>query len=275
MELGLRDRTVIVTGGSGGIGRGLVLGFAAEGCHVVIASRDEAQSREVARACEGLPGEPVVCPTDVTDEASVQALVARTLERFGQIDVLVNNAGGVAYPRPFVEKPRSEWEWELDLNVRGVVHCTRAVADSMLARRRGSIVNITSNSALAASAGNLVAHYAGAKGFVMSFSKALAFEWGPHGIRINCVSPGWIVPWEQDHVGAGSFWKKYGYEFFGTPQAMAKQAETGELFNVGNQPLRRLGRPEDIADLTLFLASDRAAHLTGQLISVSGGAWMP
>jgi NAD(P)-dependent dehydrogenase (short-subunit alcohol dehydrogenase family) len=275
MDLGLSGRTAIVTGGSGGIGRGLVKGFAEEGCHVVIASRDEAQSRQVADVCKGLPGEAVVMPTDVTDEAAVQRLVAHTLDRFGGIDVLVNNAGGVAYPRPFLEKPRDEWEWELDLNVRGVIHCTRAVADSMLARGRGSIVNITSNSALAASAANQVAHYAGAKGFVMSFSKALAFELGPRGIRINCIAPGWIVPWEADHVGAGSFWRKYGYEFFGTPEAMAKQAETGTLFNVEGQPLRRIGRPEDIADLALFLASDRAAHVTGQLVSVSGGAWMP
>jgi NAD(P)-dependent dehydrogenase (short-subunit alcohol dehydrogenase family) len=275
LDLGLSGFAVIVTGGSGGIGRGLVQGFAAEGCQVVIASRDLAQSRDVADACKGLPGQAHVVPTDVTDAGAVEALIAGTLERFGRLDVLVNNAGGVAYPRPFVEKPRDEWEWELDLNVRGVVHCTRAAVEPMRAQGRGSIVNITSNSALAAPAGNMVAHYAGAKGFVMSFSKALAYELGPLGIRINCVAPGWIVPWEEHHVGAGSFWKKYGYAFFGTPDAMAKQAEDGSLFNVGAQPLRRIGRPEDIADLVLFLASERAAHITGQLVSVSGGSWMP
>ena len=275
MDFSLRGKVAIVTGGSGGIGRGLVQGFAQEGCGVIVASRDAEQSRMVAESCKGLPGEAVVVPTDVTDAASVDALVAATLGRFGRIDVLVNNAGGVAYPRPFLEKPRDEWEWELDLNVRGVVLCTRAVVEAMIARGGGSIVNITSNSALAASAGEQVAHYAGAKGFVMSFSKALAWELGPKSVRINCVSPGWIVPWETDHVGSGSFWKKYGYEFFGTPDAMAKQAESGTLFNVGAQPLRRIGRPEDIADLVLFLASERASHITGQLISVSGGSWMP
>jgi len=275
VDLGLSGWTAIVTGGSGGIGRGLVQGFASEGCNVVIASRDAAQSRDDADACKGLPGEAHVVQTDVTDARAVEALVAGALERFGRLDVLVNNAGGVAYPRPFLEKPRDEWEWELDLNVRGVVHCTRAVVEPMRAQGRGSIVNITSNSALAASAGNMVAHYAGAKGFVMSFSKALAYELGPLGIRINCVAPGWIVPWEEHHVGEGSFWKKYGYQFFGTPEAMAKQAEDGTLFNVGAQPLRRIGRPEDIADLVLFLASERAAHVTGQLVSVSGGSWMP
>ena len=84
------------------------------------------------------------------------------------------------------------------------------------------------------------------------------------------------MPHEAEHVGAGSFWKKYGYEFFGTPEQMAEAAESGEsLFNVAAQPIRRIGRPEDIADLALFFASDRAAHLTGQLVSVSGGAYMP
>jgi NAD(P)-dependent dehydrogenase (short-subunit alcohol dehydrogenase family) len=265
---------VIVTGGSGGIGRGLVLGFAAEGCHVVVATRDAVKGKEVAEATRGLAGDAVCIPTDVTRVEQVQTLVDETLRRFGRVDVLVNNAGGVYYPRPFVEKPRSEWEWEQNLNIWGVVNCMRAVADDMLARGSGSIVNITSNSALVPGAGNQVANYAGTKGYVMALSKALAYEWGPRGVRINCVAPGWIVPWEKDHVGEGSFWKKYGYEFFGTPEEMAKQAEQGNMFNVEGQPIRRIGRPEDVADISVFLASERARHLTGQLISVSGGAWM-
>jgi NAD(P)-dependent dehydrogenase (short-subunit alcohol dehydrogenase family) len=275
MELGLAGRSVIVTGASGGIGRGLVLAFAEEGANVALASRDREQSERVAEAAKGLPGAVAVLPTDVTRPAAVAALVAATEARFGPVDVLVNNAGGVAYPRPTLEKPQAELEWELDLNVWGVLHTTRAVGAGMVARGRGAIVNITSNSALSGEAAQQVAHYAGTKGYVMSFSKALAYEWGPHGVRINCVSPGWIVPWQSDHVGAGSFWKKYGYDFFGTPEAMAEQAATGALPSVGNQPLRRIGRPEDVAWATLFLASDRAAHVTGQLISVSGGAWMP
>ena len=95
-------------------------------------------------------------------------------------------------------------------------------------------------------------------------------------LKSCCVAPGWIVPHQSVDVGADSFWNKYGYELFGTPEKMAEAAEKGEaLFGVGNQPLRRIGRPEDIADLALFLASDRAAHVTGQLVSVSGGAYMP
>ncbi|MCA9512629.1 MAG: SDR family oxidoreductase [Myxococcota bacterium] len=276
MDLGLAGQTVVVTGASGGIGRGLVQAFAAEGCNVVLASRDEAKCEEVAATCASSPGRTLVVRTDVTDPASVAALVERVHRELGDVHVLVNNAGGVAYPRAWEEKPRDEMEWELALNVWGVVHCTNAVGAEMLARGRGAIVNVTSNSALEPSAGHMVANYAGTKGYVMSMSKALAYEWGPRGVRINCISPGWIVPWEEDHVGAGSFWRKYGYEFFGTPEQMAAAAAgEGDMFNVQGQPIRRIGRPEDIADLALFLASDRAKHLTGQLISVSGGAYMP
>jgi NAD(P)-dependent dehydrogenase (short-subunit alcohol dehydrogenase family) len=276
VDLGLSGRTVVVTGASGGIGRGLVQGFADEGCNVVLASRDEAKCRQVAETCEGRPGRTLVVRTDVTDVSSVEALLATTQDAFGDVHVLVNNAGGVAYPRSWEEKPRDEMEWEVDLNIWGVVHCTNTFGAGMLERGEGAIVNVTSNSALEPSAGNMVANYAGTKGYVMSMSKALAYEWGPRGVRINCVSPGWIVPYEEDHVGAGSFWRKYGYEFFGTPEQMAAAAEgEGSMFNVQGQPIRRIGRPEDIADVALFLASDRARHLTGQLISVSGGAYMP
>jgi NAD(P)-dependent dehydrogenase (short-subunit alcohol dehydrogenase family) len=275
MDLGLGGRTAIVTGGSGAIGRGLVLGFAAEGANAVIATRDEAQARKVADAAAELPGTAVVIRTDVTNDSSVQALTDEVLGRFGGIDVLVNNAGGTFHPRPFLEKPREEWEWEIDLNVWGVLHCTRAVAPSMLERGRGSIVNITSNSALLGEAAAQVENYGGTKGYVMSLSKALAWEWGPAGVRINCIAPGWIVPQARDHTGEGSFWMKFGFDFFGSPDEMAKQAESGALPSVQSQPIRRIGRPEDIANLAVFLASDRACHITGQLISVSGGAYMP
>ncbi len=276
MDLGLAGKSTIITGGSGGIGRGLVIGFAEEGANVVIATRDAAKGQEVADAAKSLPGEVIVVATDVTDPSAVEKMTEATERRFGPIDVLVNNAGGVFYPRPFLEKPREESEWEVNLNIWGVHNCIRAVGESMVARHTGSIINITSNSALEPEAANQVAMYGGTKGFVMAFSKGLAYEWGPEGVRINCIAPGWIVPHEADHVGEGSFWRKYGYEFFGTPEQMAKAAESGEAnFNVSSQPIRKIGRPEDIADLALFFASERSSHLTGQLVSVSGGSYMP
>lgn len=276
MDLRLNGKSTIITGGSGGIGRGLVLGFAEEGANVVIATRDASKGQEVADAAGDLPGEVRVVATDVTNEEAVESMTETAEKTFGPIDVLVNNAGGVYFPKPFIEKTREEAEWEANLNIWGVYNCTRAAGKSMLERKTGSIINITSNSALEPEAANFVAFYGGTKGFVQSFSKGLAYEWGPEGVRINCVSPGWIVPHQQDHVGEGSFWQKYGYDFFGTPEAMAEAAESGDAnFNVSSQPIRRIGRPEDIADLTLFFASDRSAHLTGQLVSVSGGSYMP
>ena len=148
MDLRLTGKTTIITGGSGGIGRGLVLGFAEEGCNVVIAPRDTKKGQEVAAAAADLPGETIVVQTDVTNRENVASTVAQTLERYGQIDVLVNNAGGVAHPHPTLEKPDDQWDWELNLNIWGVVHCTRSVGAHMVERGSGSIVNITSNSAL-------------------------------------------------------------------------------------------------------------------------------
>lgn len=275
MNLGLTGRSVIITGASGGIGRGLVLGFAAEGANVIVATRDKQQGLKVVAAAQDLPGAAMLIQTDVTCWESVCAAVAETKRRFGTVDVLVNNAGGVYHPQPFLEAPPEAIEWEVDLNVRGVIHCTRAVAPHMMEQGRGSIVNITSNSALLGEAAQQVTNYAGTKGYVMSLSKALAYEWGPLGIRVNCVAPGWIVPWEEDHTGEGSFWNKFGYRLFGTPEEMARQAASGTLPSVQSQPIRRIGRPEDIAGLVVFLASDRASLITGQLVSVSGGAYMP
>ena len=218
----------------------------------------------------------IVVPTDVTKLDAVEDMVSQAESAFGPIDVLVNNAGGVFHPTPFLDKSIEDAEWEVNLNIWGVHHCTRVAGRKMVERGTGSIINITSNSALVPEAANQVAMYGGTKGFVMSFSKGLAYEWGPLGVRVNCVAPGWIVPHQEDHVGEGSFWRKYGYEFFGTPEQMASAAESGEAnFNVSSQPIRRIGRPEDIADATLFFASDRSKHLTGQLVSVSGGSYMP
>lgn len=275
MKLGLEEKTVIVTGGSGGIGRGLVLGFAGEGCRVVVATRDAVKGQEVVEATRDLAGVAILVQTDVTDDGAVESMVTETIERFGQIDVLVNNAGGSPGPSPFLEVGRDQLQWEIDLNVWGVIRCTRAVLAGMVERGDGSIIQITSNSGLVAEAGNTMANYGGTKGYVTAMSRALAYEVGPSGVRVNCIAPGWIVPWNTSHTGEGSFWNKYGYEMFGTPDAMEQQAQEGRLFNIESQRIRRIGRPEDIGHLACFLASDLAGYITGQTISVGGGAYMP
>jgi NAD(P)-dependent dehydrogenase (short-subunit alcohol dehydrogenase family) len=277
MDLGLKGKTVIVTGGSGGIGRGLVLEFAREGANVINASRDMDIGRRIAEDGKsmGLGGAILPVKTDVTDRASVDAMVKIANDTFGPIDVLVNNAGGVAAQSPFEELSEDTRKWELALNADGVINCTQAVAHDMLSRKSGSIINISSNSGLLGEAAQQVVHYGATKGFVNSFSKGLAYEWGPKGVRINNIAPGWIVPYKNDDVGPGSFWNRLVVDNRGKPEQMQEALDAGHLQNMANMPIRRLGRPEDIAYLALFLASDVSSYITGQLISVSGGVYMP
>jgi NAD(P)-dependent dehydrogenase (short-subunit alcohol dehydrogenase family) len=277
MELGLTGKTVVVTGGSGGIGRGLLLEFAREGCNVVSASRDmEIGQKIVADAKEmGLAGAILPVKTDVTDRASVDAMVAAANAAFGKVDVLVNNAGGVAAQTPFEDLTADTRRWEVALNIDGVVNCTQAVAGDMLSRGKGSVINISSNSSLLGEAAQQIVHYGAVKGFVNSFSKTLAYEWGPKGIRVNNIAPGWIVPYKNDDVGPGSFWNRLIVDNRGKPEQMQQALEDGALQNMSSLPIKRLGRPEDIAYLALFLASDVSGYITGQLISVSGGVYMP
>jgi 2-hydroxycyclohexanecarboxyl-CoA dehydrogenase len=265
LDLELGGKTVIVTGGGSNIGRGIVLAFAAEGANVVNAEIDEEQGRKVVEQAKALGGKALLVPTDVTDWGSVQAMAKGTLEVFGRIDALVNNAGGTPRNRPFVEKPREEWQREIDLNYWGVINCIRAVVDHMMERRYGKIVNIASASGQSGQAAIDLAVYGGAKGGVIALSRGLAWELGRYGINVNTVCPGWIVPAKEDDVGENSFWKRWGYETY-TPEVLEKAMRYW--------PLRRLGRPEDIANTVLFLASDRAAFLTGQTIGVGGGLTM-
>jgi len=275
MDLGLKNKNVIVTGGSGGIGRGLVLEFAREGANVISASRDTKQGAllvDLAKQ-QQLPGKVLPVATDVTDRASVDAMVEECHKAFGLVDVLVNNAGGVAETSTLETLSKENRDWEIKLNIDGVVNCCQAVAEDMLGRS-GSIINISSNSSLLGEAAAGIAHYGGVKGFVNSFSKSLAWEWAKQGVRVNNICPGWIVPEKEEHVGEGSFWNRFGFEMIGRPDDMQRDLEEGTLFNMSGLPIPRLGRPEDIANLTMFLASDVSGYITGQMISVSGGAYM-
>ncbi len=276
MDLGLEGKTAIVTGGSGGIGQGLVLEFAREGLNVVSASRDAATGEKLARKAKemGYAGGVLAVATDVTDRASVDAMIEQCHEAFGPVDVLINNAGGASEPAQFQDLTDESRRWEIALNIDGVVNCCQAVADDMLSRQTGSIVNISSNSSLLGEAAASLVHYGSVKGFVNSFSKALAWEWAKQGVRVNNICPGWIVPEQEEDVGGDSFWKRFGFETMGTPDQMQAALEEGTLWNMSGLPIPRLGRPEDIANLSLFLSSDLAGYITGQMISVSGGAYM-
>jgi 2-hydroxycyclohexanecarboxyl-CoA dehydrogenase len=255
MELGLRDRAVVVTGGASNIGRAIVHGFAGEGARVVIADVDETRA---ARTAAEAPGQVDVIATDVASWESARAMAAGALERLGAIDVLVNCAGWTV-DRLFVEKPREEWEKEIAIDMWGFINCTRAVLDHMIERGRGRIVSISSDAGRVGEWREAV--YSGTKAGVIAMSKAIAKEVGRHGITLNVVCPG-FVPGSRETSGEGSMWAgAQGARF--SPEILEKVARS--------YPLRRLGTPEDVAPAVLFLASDQASYITGQTLSVNGG----
>ena len=258
MDLGLKGKTAIITGGSGGIGQGMVLEFAKEGINVVSASRDAKSGEKLTKIAEekGYEGKVLAVATDVTDRASVDAMVVKAHEVFGPVDILINNAGGASKPTDFPSLENDSRAFEIALNIDGVVNCCMAVSEDMLSRGTGSIVNISSNSSLLGEAAANLIHYGGVKGFVNSFSKGLAWEWAKKGVRVNNICPGWIVPEDEQDVGEGSFWKKFGFDMMGKPDEMQNALDEGTLFNMSGLPIPKLGRPEDIANATLFLASD-------------------
>lgn len=262
MDLGLAGKTVIVTGGGSNIGRGIVLACAQEGLRIVNAEIDEPQGKKVVEEAKELGAEAELIPTDVTNWEAVQTMVGQTLERFGQIDVLVNNVGGTQSRHLFAEKLRAEWEHEVNLNYWSVINCTRAVLPHMMERKWGRIINITSGSGQIGIGAIGHAVYGGLKGGVMALSRGLAWELGSKGITVNCVSPGWIVPDSPEHTGEKSFWQQWGYDCY-TPDKLKMAMKSW--------PIPRLGRPEDIAYSVLFFASEHASFLTGQTMSVSGG----
>ncbi|MDQ6771759.1 MAG: SDR family oxidoreductase [Candidatus Dormibacteraeota bacterium] len=256
MELGLRDKGVIVTGGASNIGRAIVLAFAAEGARVLLADVD--QERAQSTAAEASTGAVVAHPTDVTDWPSVQAMTARASEVLGGVDVLVNCAGWTV-DRLFLEKPREEWEREIAVDMWGFINCTRAILEHMAPRRRGRIVSIASDAGRVGEWREAV--YSGTKASVIAMSKAIAKEVGRDGITVNVVCPG-FVPGRPETSGRDSVWSgDQGAQF--SPEVLARVARS--------YPLRRLGTPEDIAPAVLFLASDAAAYITGQTLSVNGG----
>ena len=262
MELGLRGKAVIVTGGGSNIGRGIVHGFAQEGADVVLADIDGEQAKKVAKEANALGGSTTAIKTDVTDWDSVQAMVEQTLEKLGKIDILVNVVGWDKV-QPFLETTLDFWDKVINLNYRSDLNCFRAVLPHMIERKYGRVVSIASDAGRIGEFREAV--YSGCKGGVIALSKAVAREVGRYGIAINVVCPGVVVPERKDAVGAGTMWTEDMMKVF-SPEAQEKAAKA--------YALRRLGKASDIADAVLFLASDRAGYITGQTLSVSGGYTM-
>jgi 2-hydroxycyclohexanecarboxyl-CoA dehydrogenase len=264
MDLNLGGKSVIVTGGGSNIGRAITLAFAREGSHVTIAEIDEGQGAKVAdEATRAGAASATAVRTDVTKWDSVQAMVKDVEARRGRVDVLVNNVGWTM-DRLFVEKTREEWEKEIQLNLWGMINCTRAVLDGMIARKGGAVVSLGSDAGRMGEFREGV--YAACKAGVIALSKTLAREVGRHGIRLNVVCPGMTIPASDEEISGRSMWAAEVNRQWRTEEMQARIAKA--------YPLRRVGKPEDVAGAVVFLASDAAGFVTGQTLSVSGGYTM-
>jgi len=243
----LRDRVALVTGASQGIGRAIAVEMARVGAHVAVCSRRAEALENVAAAvrAEGRKALAVAC--DVGDGQQVEAAVKRTVDTFGRIDVLVNNAGYRIRAR-LEDLPRHEWDAMIATNLTGVFLFSQAAGRVMIQQKSGTIVNVSSVAGRSGSRG--MAAYAAAKAGVTALTQSLGAEWAKYGIRVNAVAPG---PVETE--GVLQVWK--------TPAMIANASR--------EVPLGRLGRPEEIAWAVIFVASDQAQFMTGETMYVSGG----
>ena len=247
-------KTVVVTGAGGGIGGATCRRFGAEGAAVGVLDLNGDAAEAVAAAIRAAGGRAHAWRCDITDRKSVDAALAACEAALGPIDVLVNNAGWDVF-RPFTKTAPADWERLIAINLTGALHMHHAVLPRMVERRRGRIVNIASDAARVGSSGEAV--YAACKGGLVALSKTLAREHARHGITVNVVCPGptETALFEDYKQGAGN------------PDKLV-EAFTRAI------PLGRIGRPDDLPGAIVFFASDDAAYVTGQVMSVSGGLTM-
>jgi 3-oxoacyl-[acyl-carrier protein] reductase len=247
--LGLRGQVVIVTGGASGIGKGIALAFGLAGARVVLTylSSEEGATATVAAIEEGA-GQALAMRANLAEDGAAEAVVAGTVDRFGGVDILVANAGGLVQRTSVADCSRELWDRVVTVNLTATFLCCRAVLPVMQKAGRGCIITISSLAAH--NGGGLGAvHYAATKGGILTFTRGLAREVGPLGIRVNGIAPGLIATQFHDR--------------FSTAE--------GRKLSVGNTPLGREGLPEDVAGAALFLASRQAAFLAGETIEVNGG----
>ena len=242
----LKDRVAIVTGGATGIGLAIVRRLADEGASVVIA--DIKGAKDAAQGLSGSNRPVMAIEADVSSEDSVAVMVKRTIDRFGRIDILVNNAAVSATLalKPFEELTVAEWRRVFDVNAIGVFLCCRAVASHMRARKSGRIVNIASGTAFKGAP--FLLHYVASKGAVISMTRSLARELGPDSIAVNAIAPGLVLVEATEYV----------------PE------ERRQLY-VSGRAMQRAQHPEDVTGVVVFLLGQGAGFVTGQLLPVNGG----
>jgi 3-oxoacyl-[acyl-carrier protein] reductase len=253
----LADRVAIISGGAKGIGRGIALKFAQEGCSVVIADIDKRSADETLAEVTKKGGKGMALAGDATDIKQVKAIVDKAMAKFGKIDILVNNAGGMtAPPTPIEDMPEADWDKVLKLNLKSVFLFSKAVVPHMKKRKYGRIINLSSAAALNPPAHCI--HYHTAKAGIIGFTLDLAYALAPYNICVNALLPG---PVRTD--------------FYDTMLRGMNEKEKDAFFEElgkGDIPLQRMGTIEDVANAALFLASEMASYITGDSLLVSGGS---
>jgi len=254
--MALQGQIAIVTGAGRGIGRATALELARLGADVVVAELDKPGAERTAAEVTALGRRALAVPTDVTRRADLTAMVERTRGAFGRIDILVNNAG-IYRAASTLQITEDHWDAVLTINAKAVFFASQAVLPTMIAQKSGAIVNLASMAGKVGSANNLP--YNASKAAVISITKSLALAHAADGIRVNCVCPGFV---ETD------MWTSVSTELGALTGVPAAEFTRRRLASV---PLGRMERPEDVANVIGFLASSKAAYMTGQAISVDGG----
>lgn len=247
--LGLQGKVVLVTGGSRGIGRAICKAFAEQGCKVIINYHSNQEAAEsILNEIVAMGQEAEIIQADISQSDQVKSMVSQIRKTYNRIDILVNNAG-ITKDNLLAMMSVKQWQDVIDTNLNGIFYCTKHVLKAMVGKKSGIIINMTSLSGVAGQEGQT--NYSASKGGIISLTKSLAREVAKYGIRVNAIAPGLI---ETEML------EKIPIEILEHHKKMI--------------PLKRLGRPEEIAKVALFLASDMSSYMTGQILNINGGEYM-
>jgi len=247
----LHGAVAVVTGAGRGLGREIALALSAAGAHVVLASRTQAQLDEVVAEIAARGAEALAVATDVTDESAVDELIRAGVDRFGRLDIVVNNSG-IVDTSPLLEQSAAAWDRVISTNLRGTYLVTRAAGRHLTAQGSGKVINIASNFALMGVANH--AAYSASKAAVIAFTKAMAVEWARHGVQVNAIAPG----------------------YFETDLNAAMRADDDMFSRVTRAiPARRMGTPAELGPWLLLLAGPASDFMTGEVIVIDGGQSVP
>lgn len=248
----LKGKVAIITGARRGMGRAHALKLAKAGAKVVVSDIYLEECQKVVEEIEKEGGEALVVKCDVIKKEEVDEMVRKTIEKWGRIDILVNNAG-IADFKPFLEMTEEDWDRTLDINLKGYFLCAQAVAKEMVKQKSGVIINIASVAMGQVGFGfPTLVHYCASKGGIVGMTEALAVELAPYNIRVNAISPGMIETPMIDPVKSD-------------PKMMEAL--------LARVPMHRVGKPEEVSNLVLFLASDESSYMTGSTVVIDGG-WL-